>query len=72
MTQDDDRETPGISPDTSGIRAPTIPAVQPAKDCGTPLASTQSIIDMLAYPGVGDIEFDPPRMNLVLKPADFS
>lgn len=32
----------------------------------------ESIVDMLAYPGAGDIEFDPPRMNLVLKPADFS
>lgn len=32
----------------------------------------ESIVDLLAYPGVGDIEFDPPRMNLVLKPADFS
>lgn len=32
----------------------------------------ESIVDMLSYPGAGDIEFDPPRMNLVLKPADFS
>lgn len=28
--------------------------------------------DLLAYPGVEDIDFDPPRLNLVLKPADFS
>ncbi len=32
----------------------------------------ESIVDLLSYPGAGDIEFDPPRMNLVLKPADFS
>ena len=32
----------------------------------------ESIVDLLSYPGAGDIDFDPPRMNLVLKPADFS
>lgn len=32
----------------------------------------ESILDLLAYPGVGNIDFEPPRMNLVLKPADFS
>lgn len=31
-----------------------------------------SIGDLLAMPGGEDIEFDPPRMNLVTKPADFS
>ncbi len=32
-----------------------------------------SIADLLAMPEGGeDIEFDPPRMNLVTKPADFS
>ncbi len=72
LTQDDDHGTSGISPDALSVRAPTIPAIQPVEDYGTPSASTQSIIDLLAYPGIGDIEFDPPRMNLVLKPADFS
>ena len=28
--------------------------------------------DLLAFPGVEDIDFEPPRMNLILKPADFS
>ena len=32
----------------------------------------ESIVDLLSYPGAGDIEFDPPRMNPVFKPADFS
>ena len=32
----------------------------------------ESIADLLSYPGAGDIDFDPPRMNLVLKPVDFS
>lgn len=31
-----------------------------------------SIIDLLHMPGAADVEFDPPRMNLVTKPADFS
>ncbi|MGI4942374.1 MAG: type II toxin-antitoxin system Phd/YefM family antitoxin [Janthinobacterium lividum] len=31
-----------------------------------------SLGELLAYPGAGDIDFDPPRMNLILKPADFS
>ncbi len=31
-----------------------------------------SIADLLGMPGAADIEFDPPRMNLVTKPADFS
>ena len=30
-----------------------------------------SIADLLAMPGGEDIEFDPPKMNLVTKPADF-
>ncbi len=28
--------------------------------------------DLLGYPGVEDIDFDSPRLNLVVKPADFS
>ncbi len=72
LIQDDNRATAGGGPDILGVRASTIPEVQPTEDCGTPAASTQSIADLLAYPGAGDIEFDPPRMNLVLKPADFS
>lgn len=32
----------------------------------------RSIVDMLAMPrGTEDIEFDPPRLNIKLKPADF-
>lgn len=31
-----------------------------------------SIADLLYMPGADEIEFDPPRMNLVTKPADFS
>jgi prevent-host-death family protein len=31
------------------------------------------IIDILGMPpGVGDVEFDPPRIEIELKPADFS
>ena len=33
----------------------------------------QSIRDLLAYPGVEDIDFDPPRLgDRIFKPADFS
>jgi len=32
----------------------------------------RNIADALAMPGAADIEFDPPRMSLELKPADFS
>ena len=32
-----------------------------------------SLIDMLSMPGIGDIEFDPPRMDgEFYRPADFS
>jgi len=31
-----------------------------------------NIIDLLTMPGVADIDFEPPRMNLVSKPADFT
>jgi len=31
-----------------------------------------SIIDMLALPGVEDIEFNPPRAENLFRPADFS
>ena len=30
-----------------------------------------NIIELLTMPGVADIDFEPPRMNLVSKPADF-
>ncbi len=32
----------------------------------------RSIVDMLAMPGAEDIEFDPPRIVIEVKPADFS
>jgi prevent-host-death family protein len=33
----------------------------------------RSIVDMLAMPpGSGDFEFDPPRVEIKVKPADFS
>ena len=72
LTQDDNSMALGAGPDILGVRASTLPEVQPSKDCGTPAASTQPISDLLAYPGVEDVEFDPPRMRLILKPADFS
>jgi len=31
----------------------------------------RNIADALAMPEAADIEFDPPRMNITLKPADF-
>jgi prevent-host-death family protein len=37
------------------------------------LAGTQrKIADALAMPGIGDIEFDPPRVTIEGRPADFS
>ncbi|MCG1054945.1 type II toxin-antitoxin system Phd/YefM family antitoxin [Mycetohabitans sp. B5] len=30
-----------------------------------------NIADALAMPGVEDIEFDPPRVNITPRPADF-
>ena len=32
----------------------------------------RKIADALAMPGLADIEFDPPRVNIGLRPADFS
>jgi prevent-host-death family protein len=32
----------------------------------------RSIIDALAMPGAEDIEFDPPRVTIGIRPADFS
>ena len=33
----------------------------------------ESIFDMLAMPGVGDIDFEPPRLgDEFIRPADFS
>jgi prevent-host-death family protein len=32
----------------------------------------RKIADALAMPGVADIEFDPPRVDIGLRPADFS
>ncbi|MGD0629113.1 MAG: type II toxin-antitoxin system Phd/YefM family antitoxin [Terracidiphilus sp.] len=33
----------------------------------------ESILDMLAMPGVGDIDFEPPRLGgKLFRPADFS
>ena len=31
-----------------------------------------SIVDLLGMPGIEDVEFDPPRANIGLRPADFS
>ena len=32
----------------------------------------RSIVDALAMPGVADIEFEPPRLVIEPRPADFS
>ncbi len=32
----------------------------------------RSIVDALSMPGPEDIEFDPPRIKIGLRPADFS
>jgi prevent-host-death family protein len=32
----------------------------------------RKIADALAMPGLADIEFDPPRVNIGIRPADFS
>ena len=32
----------------------------------------RNIADALAMPGVADIDFDPPRLILETRPADFS
>ncbi|MGA2169544.1 MAG: type II toxin-antitoxin system Phd/YefM family antitoxin [Terracidiphilus sp.] len=33
----------------------------------------ESILDMLAMPGAGDIDFEPPRLgDELIRPADFS
>jgi len=35
-------------------------------------ANGLSIIDLLAMPGVGDIDFEPPRLDLEFKPIDLT
>lgn len=32
----------------------------------------RSIADALAMPGLADVEFDPPRMDIGVRPADLS
>ncbi len=32
----------------------------------------RNIVNALAMPGIEDIEFDPPRANIGIRPADFS
>ena len=32
----------------------------------------RNIADVLAMPGVADIEFEPPRVSIETRPADFS
>ncbi len=32
----------------------------------------RKIADALAMPGLADVEFDPPRVNIGIRPADFS
>ena len=32
----------------------------------------RNIADALAMPGVADIEFEPPRVTIQIRPADFS
>jgi hypothetical protein len=32
----------------------------------------RNIADALAMPGIADIEFDPPKVNIDVRPADFS
>ncbi|HEY4115659.1 MAG TPA: type II toxin-antitoxin system Phd/YefM family antitoxin [Rhizomicrobium sp.] len=36
------------------------------------LAGRQSIADALAMPGSEDIEFDPPRLDIKLRPVDLT
>jgi prevent-host-death family protein len=33
---------------------------------------TASITELLAMPGVADIEFEPPRLGRIVRPADLS
>jgi prevent-host-death family protein len=42
------------------------------KDYQRLIGSHRKIADALAMPGIEDIAFDPPRMTLGIKPADFS
>jgi prevent-host-death family protein len=35
-------------------------------------AGTASIIDMLAMPGIEDIDFEPGRVGTIFRPADLS
>lgn len=35
-------------------------------------ANGPSIIDLLAMPGVGDIDFEPPRLDFESKPVDLT
>ena len=33
---------------------------------------SSGIIDMLGMPGIEDVEFDPPKLEIRLRPADFT
>lgn len=32
----------------------------------------RNIVDVLSMPGLSDIEFDPPKLQIPVRPADFS
>lgn len=36
------------------------------------LSSNPSIIDLLGMPGIEDVDFDPPRLKGLSRPADFN
>ena len=36
------------------------------------MGKRRNIADALAMPGLADIKFDPPRVSIGLRPADFS
>ncbi len=44
----------------------------PLKNSGScgPTVAPKMILDLLNYPGMEDIDFDPPRLNIVFPPAD--
>lgn len=42
------------------------------EDYQTLAGGTASIIDLLAMPGIEGIDFEPPRLNALLRPADLS
>ncbi len=54
----------------AGRKATPVPP-KDSDSCGS-AAKPVTILDLLDYPGMEDIDFDPPRLSIIVKPIDLT